>query len=96
MFRNMIKTLWNSRRSYRMLIIEQLSVFVVLAICFMSLFDMLGRYRDPGLLNTDNTVLFSMMIRPGTMQDAVTGNQEYIKIGNEATSKIATIVHQKR
>ena len=26
----------------------------------------------------------------------VTGNQEYIKIGNEATSKIATIVHQKR
>ena len=29
---------------------------------------------------------------PGT----VTGNQEYIKIGNEATSKIATIVHQKR
>lgn len=53
-----------------MLIIEQLSVFVVLAICFMSLFDMLGRYRDPGLLNTDNTVLFSMMIRPGTMQDA--------------------------
>ena len=32
-------------------------------------------------------------------QDArtfVTGNQEYIKIGNEATSKIATIVHQKR
>ena len=29
-------------------------------------------------------------------EDAVTGNQEYIKIGNEATSKIATIVHQKR
>ena len=26
----------------------------------------------------------------------VTGNQEYIKIGNGATSKIATIVHQKR
>ena len=28
--------------------------------------------------------------------NGVTGNQEYIKIGNEATSKIATIVHQKR
>ena len=28
--------------------------------------------------------------------EVVTGNQEYIKIGNEATSKIATIVHQKR
>lgn len=26
----------------------------------------------------------------------VTGNQEYIKIGNEATSKMATIVHQNR
>ena len=30
------------------------------------------------------------------MLKGVTGNQEYIKIGNEATSKIATIVHQKR
>ena len=40
------------------------------------------------------------MERMGLMTDAgravVTGNQEYIKIGNEATSKIATIVHQKR
>ena len=26
----------------------------------------------------------------------VTGNQEYIKIGNETTSKMATIVHQNR
>ena len=26
----------------------------------------------------------------------VTGNQEYIKIGNEATSKMATIIHQNR
>lgn len=32
----------------------------------------------------------------GTNEEVVTGNQEYIKIGNEATSKIATIVHQKR
>ena len=29
-------------------------------------------------------------------ENIVTGNQEYIKTGNEATSKIATIVHQKR
>lgn len=70
MFRNMIKTLWNSRRSYRMLMIEQLLVFVVLVICFMSLFDMLGRYRDPGLLDTDDTVFFSMLIMPGTMSGA--------------------------
>ena len=33
---------------------------------------------------------------PGVPAPVVTGNQEYIKIGNEATSKIATIVHQKR
>ena len=26
----------------------------------------------------------------------VTGNQEYIKIGNETTSKMATIIHQNR
>ena len=31
--------------------------------------------------------------RRGLTYTAVTGNQEYIKIGNEATSKIATIVH---
>ena len=30
------------------------------------------------------------------VRNGVTGNQEYIKIGNEATSKIATTVHQKR
>lgn len=28
--------------------------------------------------------------------EAVTGNQEYIKIGNETTSKMATIVHQNQ
>ena len=33
---------------------------------------------------------------PTMLRKIVTGNQEYIKIGNEATSKIATIVHQKR
>lgn len=32
----------------------------------------------------------------GFMDRGVTGNQEYIKIGNEATSKMATIVHQNR
>ena len=35
-------------------------------------------------------------LSPEATSNDVTGNQEYIKIGNEATSKIATIVHQKR
>lgn len=70
MYRNMLKTLWNSRRRYRMLFIEQMLVFMVIGICFTSLFDMLGRYSDPGLLNTDNTALFSMMITPHNMKRA--------------------------
>ena len=37
-----------------------------------------------------------MLRRTIDRRRTVTGNQEYIKIGNEATSKIATIVHQKR
>ena len=47
-------------------------------------------------------VLYALRIEMGRMrmpfsgEPDVTGNQEYIKIGNEATSKIATIVHQKR
>ena len=45
------------------------------------------------------TFLAFIAVRPlllRSFKKGVTGNQEYIKIGNEATSKIATIVHQKR
>lgn len=44
------------------------------------------------LPETDGITAISIPMYEGD----VTGNQEYIKIGNEATSKIATIVHQKR
>ena len=53
------------------------------------------------LLNKGMNEMFNKLNKNATIfkelsKTSVTGNQEYIKIGNEATSKIATIVHQKR
>ena len=39
---------------------------------------------------------FCLIIRFEGCRAGVTGNQEYIKIGNETTSKMATIIHQNR
>ena len=63
MIRYLMKFLWNSRRSFRSIFIEQMLVSVVLSVCLVSLSDMLGQYRSPGMLDTDNVVLFSCMHR---------------------------------
>ena len=58
-------------------------------------------YNDPGAVSgVKASGRYSLPVQDSPVYDnsasGVTGNQEYIKIGNEATSKMATTVHQKR
>lgn len=53
--------LWNSRKKFIGILLEQALVFIVLMVCMISLFDMLRQYREPGLLDTENVVLFGFM-----------------------------------
>lgn len=61
MIRHLITLLWNSRRKFIGIIVEQALVFIVLTICMVTLFDMIRQYREPGLLDTENVVLFGFM-----------------------------------
>lgn len=54
------------------------------------------RYAAYGLCRYAVAELFLQNVAYLSCAVAVTGNQEYIKIGNETTSKMATIVHQNR
>ena len=88
MIRYIVRILWNTRRSHRMIIIEQMLVFIVLSICFVSVFDILRKYSDPGMLDTDNTVLFSMMSLPEYTKyaDRVDINKAFYSVFKNACS----------
>ncbi|WP_071135379.1 ABC transporter permease [Millionella massiliensis] len=62
MIKYLLTILWNDRRRFTGIILEQMLVFIVLLICVVSLNDMYQRYREPGLLDTDNVVEFGYMI----------------------------------
>lgn len=61
MIRYLLTFLWNSKRHFAGIFIEQMLVFVVLTICMISLSDMLEKYYEPGLLDTENVVSIGYM-----------------------------------
>lgn len=61
MIKHLITLLWNSRKKFSGIILEQSLVFIVLMVCMVSLFDMYKQYREPGLLETENVALFGFM-----------------------------------
>ena len=70
MIKYLITFLWNSRRKFFGIVIEQALVFIVLAFCMVSLFDAIRQYREPGLLDTDDVALFGYMAaQPLSPQD---------------------------
>ena len=54
--------LWNSRKKFTGILLEQALVFIVLMVCLTSLFDMLRQNKEPGLLDTENVALFGFMV----------------------------------
>ena len=57
----LLKMIWNRRNKVWEILVEQFFIVLVLMLCLGSLFSALKKYNDPGLLNTDNTFVFSCM-----------------------------------
>ena len=70
MIKYLITFLWNSRRKFFGIVIEQALVFIVLTFCIVSLFDAIRQYREPGLLDIDDVALCGFMAaQPLSPQD---------------------------
>ena len=65
MIRHILKILWYNRRKYTGVLIEQVLIFIILMVSLVSLFEAISKYREPGLLNTDNVILFGYMLHGG-------------------------------
>ena len=62
MIRNLLKVLWNDRKSYLGIFVEQVVVFVVLMVGVVSVVTVFKQYCAPGMLDTENTVGFGYML----------------------------------
>ncbi|MDR2408566.1 MAG: ABC transporter permease, partial [Bacteroidales bacterium] len=54
--------LWNQKKKYVGVLIEQILVFMILMVCITSLLTTLEKYNQPGLVNTENTIYFGYML----------------------------------
>ncbi|MDR1898238.1 MAG: ABC transporter permease [Prevotellaceae bacterium] len=57
MMRHILKLLWNRKKNYRGIFVEQALIMLVLMVCLVGIFDMVKKYKTPGLLDVDNTIL---------------------------------------
>ena len=65
MIGHVLKMLWQERRKYAGVLMEQMLIFVILMVSMVALFETIDKYREPGLLNTDNTMIFGYMLHGG-------------------------------
>jgi ABC-type antimicrobial peptide transport system permease subunit len=54
----LLKLLWNRKRSYLVIFIEQALIAVILMFCVVRFMQMLQQMSDPGLLDTSHTVIY--------------------------------------
>lgn len=62
MIRHILRMLWHNRRKYTGVLVEQVLIFIILMVSMVSLLEAISKYRAPGLLNTDNVVVFGYML----------------------------------
>ena len=65
MIGHILKMLWQERKKYAGVLMEQMLIFVILMVSMVALFETIDKYREPGLLNTDNTMIFGYMLHGG-------------------------------
>lgn len=78
------------RKNFLGIYIEQALVFGVLMLCTVSVFDKIRVFRTPGLLDTDNTMVFGFTT-PRTAMDwenIIDGLNTLNKIGREMTEEL--------
>lgn len=69
MIKDILKILWNYRKLYLGIYIEQLCVFIILMISIVSLIGAINQYNSPGLLDTDDVLSFGYIIGAKGFQD---------------------------
>ncbi|MDR1981814.1 MAG: ABC transporter permease [Tannerellaceae bacterium] len=57
LMRHILKLVWNRKKIYRGIFAEQALIMLVLMVCLVGIFDMVKRYKTPGLLDVGNTIL---------------------------------------
>ena len=65
MIGHVLKMLWQGRRKYAGVLMEQMLIFIILMVSMAALFEAINKYREPGLLNTDNAMIFGYMLHGG-------------------------------
>ena len=65
MIDHVLKMLWQGRRKYAGVLMEQMLIFIILMVSMAALFEAINKYREPGLLNTDNAMIFGYMLHGG-------------------------------
>lgn len=65
MIGHILKMLWQERKKYAGVLMEQVLIFIILMVSMVALFEAINKYREPGLLNTDNVMMFGYMLHGG-------------------------------
>jgi ABC-type antimicrobial peptide transport system permease subunit len=61
MIKHILKILWNQRKQFWGIIIEQIFVFIILMLCITSLLLIIKQYKKPGILDTENVMVIGYM-----------------------------------
>lgn len=62
MIGHVLNMLWQDRRKYAGVVLEQVLIFIVLMVSLVSVSDAVKKYNDPGLLASKNRVVFGYML----------------------------------
>lgn len=79
MIGQVFKMFWYDRKKYVGVLLEQVLIFVILLMSVVSLFEAISKYREPGLINTDDVVITGHMLHGGGSGRGLT-EEEYQKV----------------
>jgi ABC-type antimicrobial peptide transport system permease subunit len=69
MIKHILKILWNQKRDYYGIFIEQFLVTIILILSVVSVSESIKKYRSPGLLDVENTFTIGYMFGEGVQPE---------------------------
>jgi hypothetical protein len=80
---------WNQKRRYCGILTEQFLTGIILMLCAVSVAEAIKKYRDPGMLNTDNVLTFGYMIQGNSSKPAIVNSaKESLKVIDDNLKKL--------
>jgi hypothetical protein len=74
--KHILKIIWNQRRSYYGIFIEQVVVILVLMLSVVSVLEAYEKYNTPGMLDVENTYYTGQMFENGVPWEERTNMQQ--------------------